>query len=142
MKRNKRFWLVLVLLLIGVGVVYIAVSSNETTLAPPLPTVKIGSVTADVEQSTYCWEDNGSARCEDHGLPTEEDLQLIQVDAGDAIDVTFHETPRNFSFNQVVDGELVATEQVVPDEPGVYLYETGGEWEKGDSRYVFGIRVR
>lgn len=98
-------------------------------------------MSAEVEQSTYCWEAGSRATCADYGLPEADDLQLITVKPGDAIDIVYHADPMESSFFQIEDGELVPAEPVVPDEPGIYLYEIGGEWAQGDSRYVFGIRV-
>lgn len=144
MKRNRRFWIVLIGLLVGVGGIYVAVSwfgDRDDSVKPPLPTVRVGSVTAEVEQSTYCWEAGSRATCADYGLPEADDLQLITVKPGDAIDVVYHADPMESSFFQIEDGELVPAEPVVPDEPGIYLYEVGGEWTQGDSRYVFGVRV-
>lgn len=142
MLKRKRLWILVIgLLLVGGVLLTMSFWKSESSLRPPLPTVRVGSVTAEVKQSTFCWSDNGQAVCEDHGLPEADDLQLVPVKPGDAIDVTFHAEPSNFSFNQIIDGELVSSDQVVPDEPGVYLFETGGDWEQGDSRYVFGVEV-
>lgn len=141
MTKNMKFWIVLIVLIIIVGGLYVALSKADEAVKPPLPTIRVGSVSAEVKQSTYCWKDNGEGTCEDHGVPVADDLQLISVKAGDPIDITFHAEPTNFSFHRIEDGELVSSEQVVPNEPGVYLFETGGEWEQGDSRYVFGVKV-
>ncbi len=130
------------ILLVIVGALY-ATSfwKSETTLKPPLPTVRVKGVTAEVKQSTFCWSGGGEAVCEDHGLPEADDLQLVPVEAGAEIDVEFHDEPSNASFHRIVDGELVPSKPVVPNEPGVYVFETGGEWPQGDSRYVFGVEV-
>ncbi|TCI39835.1 MULTISPECIES: hypothetical protein [unclassified Exiguobacterium] len=141
LKRKGRWVLVIGLLVVGGGLLAMSFWKTESSLRPPLPTVRVGSVTAEVRQSTFCWSDQGQGVCEDHGLPGADDLQLVPVKPGAEIDVTFHAEPSNFSFNQIVDGELVPSEQVVPDEPGVYLFETGGDWAQGDSRYVFGVKV-
>lgn len=100
-----------------------------------------GSVSAEVEQSTYCWETGNQATCAEYGLPEADNLQLITVKPGDRIDVVYHAEPMTSSFNRIEDGELISSEAIVPDEPGVYLYEIGGEWKQGDSRYVFGVQV-
>lgn len=45
MKRNRRFWIVLIGLLVGVGVIYVAVSwfgDGDDPVKPPLPTVRVG----------------------------------------------------------------------------------------------------
>lgn len=144
MKSNRRFWIVLLFLLVGVGMIYFVVTllgDGEDTVKPPLPTIRVGSVTAEVEQSTYCWESGNQATCADYGLPEADDLQLITVKPGDRIDVVYHAKPEASSFNRIEDGELVPAEPIVPDEPGIYLFEIGGEWAQGDSRYVFGVRV-
>ncbi|STO07558.1 hypothetical protein [Exiguobacterium aurantiacum] len=142
MKRKTMWFWVIVLLLVG-GIVYgLSFWQTSSGVKPPLPTVTVGSVTAEVKQSTYCWSNGDEAVCEDHALPEADDLQLVTVEPGAAIDVTFHETPKQETFHRIIDGELVASEQVVPMEPGTYLFETGGEWQHGDSRYVFGVTVR
>ena len=143
-KSNRRFWIVLLFLLVGVGIIYFAVTllgDGEDTVKPPLPTVRVGSVTAEVEQSTYCWEAGNQVTCADYGLPEADDLQLITVKPGDRIDVVYHAEPKASSFHRIEDGELVPTDAIVPEEPGTYLYEVGGEWTQGDSRYVFGVKV-
>ena len=142
MTKNMKFWMVLIILLGIVGGLYIAFSKAGESVSPPLPTVKIGSVSAEVKQSTFCWSNDGQGRCEDHGLPEADDLQLVPVKPGDSIEITFHDEPKNFSFHRIENGALVPAEQVVPNEAGVYMFETGGEWEKGDSRYVFGVEVK
>lgn len=141
--RRKGLWIVVVGLLVVGGILY-ATSfwKSGTSVKPPLPTVRVGTVTAEVKQSTFCWSDGGEAVCEDHALPEADDLQLVPVEAGAEIDVEFHAEPSNASFHQLVDGELVPAEPVVPDEPGVYVFETGGDWPQGDSRYVFGVEVK
>nr|WP_214758324.1 hypothetical protein [Exiguobacterium sp. s123] len=143
-KRNRSVWMILLFILVGAGIVYFAMTlfgDGEDGVKPPLPTVRVGSVSAEVEQSTYCWESGNQATCADYGLPEADDLQLITVKPGDRIDVVYHAEPMTSSFNRIEDGELVSSELVVPDKPGIYLYEVGGEWSQGDSRYVFGVRV-
>lgn len=140
--RRKGLWIIVAGLMLVVGVLFAtSLWKSESTIKPPLPTVRVGAVTAEVRQSTYCWSDGGEAVCEDHALPTADDLQLVPVEPGAEIDIEFHAEPANASFHQIIDGELVRTDFVVPDEPGVYLFETGGEWPRGDSRYVFGVEV-
>ena len=140
--RRKGLWIVVVgLILVGGALLATSFWKSESSIKPPLPTVRVGSVTAEVKQSTFCWSNGGEAVCEDHGLPEADDLQLVPVEPGAEIDVEFHAEPSNVSFHQIIDGELVRSEPVVPDEPGVYLFETGGEWPRGDSRYVFGVEV-
>lgn len=135
-------WIVVIaLLLVGGALFATSYLKSESSIRPPLPTVRVGSVTAEVKQSTFCWSDGGEAVCEDHGLPEADTLQLVSVEPGTTIAIEFHAEPSNFSFNRIVDGELEPAEQVVPDEPGVYLFETGGDWDQGDSRYVFGVEV-
>ncbi|WP_353047828.1 hypothetical protein [Exiguobacterium sp. s22] len=144
MKRNRSVWMILLFILVGAGIVYFAMTlfgDGEDPVKPPLPTVRVGSVTTEVEQSTYCWESGNQATCADYGLPEADDLQLITVKPGDRIDVVYHADPMESSFNRIEDGEIVSADAIVPDEPGVYLYEIGGEWKQGDSRYVFGVRV-
>ena len=141
MTKNKKFWIVLIILLIIVGGLYMALVRSIGSGSPPLPTVRVGSVTAEVKQSTFCWSDNVAGKCAEYALPEADDLQIVTVKPGDRIEITFHAEPESFSFHQIKEGELVPSEQLVPSEPGVYLYETGGKWKKGDSRYVFGVRV-
>ncbi|MFN4215705.1 hypothetical protein [Exiguobacterium sp.] len=140
--RRTGMWLLVIGLLIAGGLVYTLSSwQGASGTKPPLPTVRVGSVTAEVKQSTYCWSNGSEAVCEDHALPEADDLQLVTVEPGAAINVEFHETPKRETFHRIIDGELVASEKVVPTEPGTYVFETGGEWQHGDSRYVFGVIV-
>lgn len=141
MRRKTMWFWVIVLILVG-GIVYgLSFWQTSSGVKPPLPTVKVGSVTAEVKQSTYCWANGDEAVCEDHALPEPDDLQIVTVEPGATIDVSFHEAPDNETFHQIVDGEVVPAERIVPSEPGVYLFETGGDWANGDSRYVFGVEV-
>lgn len=123
----------------AVGDLVLEVGNVGQTTAPDGPgrNRDRGSETVDI--LLVGW---GEAVCEDHALPEVDDLQLIPVEAGAEIDVEFHAEPSNASFHQIVDGELVPAEPVVPDEPGVYVFETGGDWPQGDSRYVFGVEVK
>lgn len=130
------------LLVVGGALYATSFWKSESSIKPPLPTVRVGSVTAEVKQSTFCWSDGDEAVCENHGLPEADDLQLVPVEAGTKIDVEFHAEPSNVTFHQVIDGELVPAKRVVPDVPGVYLFETGGDWSQGNSRYVFGVEVK
>lgn len=95
----------------------------------------------EVKQSTFCWAEDSGGLCEDHGLPKASDLQLVSVEPGAEIDITFHEEPLRHTFYQVVDEKIVPTSLKVPDEPGVYVFEAGGDWKQGDSHYVFGVEV-
>nr|WP_215144068.1 hypothetical protein [Exiguobacterium qingdaonense] len=132
----------MMIVLVGVGsLLAVSMLIGPDEVKPPLPTVRVGSMSAEVEQSTYCWESGERATCADYGLPEADELQLITVKPGDRIDVVYHAEPMTSSFHRIEDGELVEAEHVVPNEPGIYLYEVGGEWGQGDSRYVFGIRV-
>lgn len=139
-------------ILLAIALLFGCLTNNNPTASehPPLPKLRSESNEIEVFQSTYCWFSLQFGKCVDYVSPDEQlkDQMPTIVSPEEEITIIFSYKPKEgtLHLSQWKQGEPVnilidENKFKVPAEQGEYIYILRGNWEEGDSSYVFKLKV-
>ncbi|QGQ98047.1 hypothetical protein EHS13_25710 [Paenibacillus psychroresistens] len=146
---KKLFFLVLVVLIVGVYFIFKLFSSE-----PPSPTISVGDKIISSAQGSYCWRGLLNAKCVDMVSPPEiikmAGLKPIVVSPEAQLKIKFRNQPKKntmgvnrwISDEKVEEAHLNGNILTLPKEKGVYIYDIFAYWNKGSSSYVFVVEIQ
>lgn len=124
----------------------------ESRISMPAPIFTINGQIVPTVQGSYCWDGVLQSVCSDSPSPEvlleENGFEAIYVQSGDRIKLKFTRTPFKKSINAstwpidegykaILDGNYL----VLPEKPGVYMYDVSASWEQGSLVFSFMVEV-
>lgn len=119
----------------------------------PIPHVKTDGISVPVTEGSYCWEGPLSANCVDkvYANPIEMGKQHEPTDVmpNQTIKITFDKMPtkNSLKIERWIEGgssekvKLNHSKLHAPSQKGTYFYLITANWEQGDGKYSFSIKV-
>ncbi|WP_026828293.1 hypothetical protein [Exiguobacterium artemiae] len=146
---KKRFWLVLLIVVVGLTLYF-----EPFRGSPPEPDVSVNGREIDVTSGSSCWNSLLNSKCIDLSDTTPLDMTAEQtptvVKPSEKIDVAFTNgsAPTRIKAEQWQKGDTKKTIQLkneqltAPNKKGLYIYHVYAWWKQGDGNVAFSIRVK
>ncbi|UED80608.1 hypothetical protein FH508_0001555 [Lysinibacillus sp. CD3-6] len=146
MKNAKIIMSILFIVILGILAILL-------TSGPPKPIVTVEGTKITLVQGSYCWKRIAGTGCVDKISPPEllenKKITPLPVSPNSEIKIKFTKPPIDelevaYLLNNS-ESPLVTVEDdafTAPKEEGIYIYSVSGRWAKGNSSFIFSIRVK